>query len=290
LAFKKSAPNSGFFRHIQNLNSWNPHHFRPFVMAKQKVGYVKDFMCQALAQWPDYFLVSEEKLEFRANVNGIEGCSQVLDEVVHQLVEQGVIANYLGESYPVTGNSREQGLAGLDRGAAAYFGIKAYGQHLNGYVVGDDGVKLWVARRAADRIHFPGKLDNIVAGGLPQNISLENNLLKECQEEANILADMVQRAKATGAISYCCETEVGLKPDTLYCYDLELPESFVPVNTDGEVSEFQLLNFESVLELVRDTDDFKPNCNLVILDFLIRHGAIRPEEPEYVELVSGLSS
>lgn len=279
---------NSFLRHIQNLNTWNPDHFRRFFISGQRVGYLKNFMCQALAQWPDYFSISEDKVEFIADVNSVETRSQILDEVVRQLVEQGVIANYMGEVYAVTGNSRDQMLAVLDRGSAAYFGIKAYGQHLNGYVITDDGIKLWIARRAADRIHFPDRLDNIVAGGLPQNISLQSNLLKECREEANIPAELLKRARATGAITYCCETEVGLKPDTLYCYDLELPQSFAPQNTDGEVAEFQLLDLEAVIKRVRDTDDFKPNCNLVFLDFFIRHGAIRPEEANYLELIAGL--
>jgi hypothetical protein len=39
---------------------------------------------------------------------------------------------------------------------------------------------------------------------------------------------------------------------------------------------------------VRDTDDFKFNVPLVILDFLVRHGWLRPEDPDYVEIVAGL--
>ena len=43
-----------------------------------------------------------------------------------------------------------------------------------------------------------------------------------------------------------------------------------------------------VARLVRDTDEFKFNVNLVIIDFLIRHGVIPPEDPEYLDLVKGL--
>lgn len=40
---------------------------------------------------------------------------------------------------------------------------------------------------------------------------------------------------------------------------------------------------------MRDTDDFKFNVNLVIIDFLIRHGLLRPDdEPDYVAIVHGL--
>ena len=45
-----------------------------------------------------------------------------------------------------------------------------------------------------------------------------------------------------------------------------------------------------VAALVRDTTDFKPNCNLVVLDFLVRHGVVGPDHPEYLEIVGGLRS
>ena len=46
---------------------------------------------------------------------------------------------------------------------------------------------------------------------------------------------------------------------------------------------------EKVLETVLETEDFKLNCNLVILDWLVRHGYITPETcPEYLQLVKGL--
>lgn len=39
------------------------------------------------------------------------------------------------------------------------------------------------------------------------------------------------------------------------------------------------------------TDDFKPNCALVVLDFLIRNGFVSPDnEPHYVDFVCGLHS
>ena len=49
----------------------------------------------------------------------------------------------------------------------------------------------------------------------------------------------------------------------LYCYDLEVPVDFEPRCVDGETQEFYLWPVERVLETVRDTSDFKLNCNLV---------------------------
>ena len=170
------------------------------------------------------------------------------------------------------------------------FGVRAYGVHLNGIVRDGDGLKMWVGRRSLDKFTAPGKLDQLVAGGQPAGISLRDNLIKESAEEANIPKSLAAKATPVGAISYCSEREKGLRRDVLFVYDLDLPADFVPENTDGEISEFYLWPIDRVLETVRDTDEFKFNCALVVIDFLIRNGYVDPEAPEYVDLVLGLRS
>jgi 8-oxo-dGTP pyrophosphatase MutT (NUDIX family) len=128
----------------------------------------------------------------------------------------------------------------------------------------------------------------MVAGGLPWHTSLHDNLLKECAEEAGMRAELAATAVAVGTVSYLAESAYGIKPDTLYCYDIELPDNFVPVCSDGEVESFELMHIDRVREIVHDTEEFKPNCNLVIIDFMIRHGVLDPDQEQYAELVSRL--
>ncbi|MDJ0807454.1 MAG: DUF4743 domain-containing protein [Gammaproteobacteria bacterium] len=279
---------TGYLRHIRTCNQWNPDNFRDFRVDGQRVGRLKQPVCEALAQWPEYFESDKAAVHLSPALHGFAARTEALAKVTGHLVEQGVISHRHGEAYPVTSSCREQAYATIDRTAAPYFGLRAYGQHMNGFVRTAEGLKLWIARRTADRRNFPDKLDNMVAGGLPQDLSLQENLLKECMEEASIPAELARQAKPVGALTYCKETQVGLKPDTLYCYDLELPADFVPLNTDGEVAEFQLLAVEEVAGIVRDTDEFKLNCNLVIIDFLVRHSYLRAEAPDYLEITQGL--
>ena len=70
------------------------------------------------------------------------------------------------------------------------------------------------------------------------------------------------------------ERPEGLRRDLLHCYDLELPESFVPSAADGEVECFSLWPIARVLAVVRDTDDFKFNVNLVLIDLFRRNGVV----------------
>jgi len=212
----------------------------------------------------------------------------VLDEVVQELVDDGTLPRLHGERYPVTATTRERAVCTIARAAAPWFGVRAFGQHLNGFVRRHDGLWLWVARRSRGKWNFPGRLDQLVAGGLPYQLTLAENLVKECAEEAGLEAALVMQARPVGTISYCQESHQGLKPDVIYCYDLELPEAFRPRAVDGEVEAFELWPLQQVTAVLRDGDEFKPNCALVAIDFLVRHGWLDPGEPDYLELVNGL--
>ncbi|HEB97301.1 MAG TPA: DUF4743 domain-containing protein [Sedimenticola thiotaurini] len=275
--------------YIDACNRWNPGNFLPLTIDGRRVGLVRPSFAGVLAGWEELFRLQEDVLQLRLPpAPTLEQRSRPLRPVLQSLVEQGVLSHLHGEQYPVTPGGPGDGLALIDRAAAAPFGIRAFGQHLNGYVRTDDGLMLWVAKRSADRIHFPGKLDNMVAGGLPWGLTLEQNLAKECREEAGMEAELAARAQPVGALTYVAETDRGLKPDTLYCYDLELPADFRPRCTDGEVEWFELWPVERVLQTLLAGEAFKLNCNLVIIDFLIRHGVIRPDHEEYLDLIPGL--
>lgn len=62
----------------------------------------------------------------------------------------------------------------------------------------------------------------------PHGLSPHENVIKECGEEASIPRELAQRAVPAGAVSYSSEQAEGLKRDVLFCYDLELPQDFVP--------------------------------------------------------------
>ncbi len=147
---------------------------------------------------------------------------------------------------------------------------------------------MWVAKRAASKQTAPGKLDHLVAGGQPFGLEVGENMLKEAGEEAGIPAELAERAVSVGAISFRCERPEGLIDEVEFCYDLELPADFAPVNTDGEVESFSLWPIERVLARIRETEDFKFNVDLVIIDFAIRRGLIAPDDPDYQEIREGL--
>jgi hypothetical protein len=277
-----------FLDHIHACNDWDPADFVPWFLDGERLGLLRQGFAGELRRWPGQFSVTPQAVHWHPRAPDFAGRSEALGEVVAALVGEGVIDPLLGEYYPVTAGNRQQARLRIDRACAPYFGVRAFGQHLNGLVRRRDGVHVWIGRRAASRRIYPLHLDNLVAGGLPWGIALRENLRKECREEAGMDTELADRAVPVGALTYCRASRRGLKPDVMYCYDLELPEGFRPRCTDGEVEAFYLWPVEQVLERVRDTTDFKLNCNLVITDFLVRHGFLDQGSPDYLDIVQGL--
>jgi len=277
-----------FLDRIHDCNRANLRRFRPFIVVGAQVGYVRTDIAARLKYFRDTFDVTREAVILNPALNDFAGRSAAMAPVVAALAEDEAITRPRGELYPVATHFTAEPLLALERAAVPAFGVRAYGVHLNGFVRRKGGIEMWIGFRAKDKPTFPGMLDNLVAGGQPIGITLQDNLIKECAEEAAIPRELAILAAPVGAITYRAESPEGLKPDVQFCYDLELPADFVPENTDGEIERFELWPIEQVMERVAETTEFKFNCNLVIIDFLVRHGLIPPDDPDYLEIVRGL--
>ena len=120
-------------------------------------------------------------------------------------VADGTVSELRGEDYPVLTSWGQPPLLKIDRAAVAHFGIRSFGLHVNGFVRWADGLHLWIGKRATDRKIAPGKLDNLVAGGQPIGLTLDENLVKEAHEEAGLSAEAVRQAVPVGVVSYLME-------------------------------------------------------------------------------------
>jgi 8-oxo-dGTP pyrophosphatase MutT (NUDIX family) len=261
-----------------------------FFVDNHEVGYATPDFVRTLQDFPHLFDISAESFTLAESLHGFDARSKAFDHALRHLAKQGAIKGWRDELYPVRPTFSGPAFFTMERAAVPLFGIRACGVHMNGFVRDTDGLKMWIGRRSQDRAVAPGKLDQIVAGGQPAGLSIKANLIKEAQEEAGIPADLLDKAKPVGGLSYCLERPEGLRRDFLFLYDLELPGDFHPVNQDGELAEFYLWPIERVIEAVRDSDDFKFNCALVVIDFLIRHGFIEADHPDYPAIVTGLKT
>jgi 8-oxo-dGTP pyrophosphatase MutT (NUDIX family) len=260
----------------------------PFEVAGVRYGRVAPAFAETLLARKGAFVRTARGIALRPDLTTPATRTAAVEADLRALAERGDITGWHGEHYPVVTAWGEPEAFRVERAAAARLGVKAFGVHLNGWVRGAGEPRLWVAKRSGNRAHAPGKLDHLVAGGQPAGLTLEENLVKECAEEAGLPADLARRAVPAGTFAYLGSLPEGLRDDTLFTYDLELPADLRPRNVDGEVESFHLWPASEVRERVRTTDDFKWNVGPCVIGFLLRQGVIRPEDPEFEDLVREL--
>ncbi|KAH7328895.1 hypothetical protein B0I35DRAFT_404190 [Stachybotrys elegans] len=244
----------------------------------------------------------------RRNPNGDlrEACARAFEAMCTQLEDTfDGFSQWLktGDDYhPI------RGLQGPLRGLAlpsplrGILGIVTTGVHLNMYTIrkvrGEDKPYIWVSRRSASKQTYAGKLDQVVAGGMEpvDQLDPKKTLRREAMEEARLTIDIAARAvsqdgvmvgaiEAHSWISFydlkdsSAGTEEGhLEPGIRYVFDLRVGPDFIPVPNDKDAIERFVA--KPVDEVKRDLKNamWKPNCGLVMLDFLLRRGQITPDE------------
>jgi 8-oxo-dGTP pyrophosphatase MutT (NUDIX family) len=234
-----------------------------FFLGERHVGYVLPAFAQTLAGVSGAIAVQDGRVVLAGDATGR------LNEIAR---DAGILSR--GEDFAVREAAEGDVLAILDRGGLPNFGVIGVGVHLNGLVERPDGWHLWVGKRAADKKLDPGKLDHLVAGGIPAGLTPWETLIKEAGEEAALPATLAAQARPVGRFGYAMERAEGLRRDVVFAYDLVLPEDFVPAPADGEVEHFELWTLERVFQEVSTTDNFKFNVNLVLIDLFIRFGLV----------------
>jgi 8-oxo-dGTP pyrophosphatase MutT (NUDIX family) len=231
--------------------TFRPERFVPLSLGGKRIGWVRPELAARLPAWPRVFDCHSKEISLLDPT--------ALPPVVEQLAKEGFIPGWRNERYRIAD------LFDIERAAARPFGLTTQAVHLNGIV----GERMWLARRSATKPIDPGMLDNLVGGGVTAGLTQLQVLVKEAWEEAGISAALAQKATPGGTMSMLREVPEGVQSEIISIYDLELPEDFQPRNQDGEVSEFQLLAFESVK---RETLAYE--AGLVARDYFNRRAAL----------------
>ncbi len=276
-----------FYQWIEECNQFDLQQFIPFIVEAKVIGYIHK---NKLDWFRDYseLKIKANQLFFSDQVIDFNQRTEAINAIASDLYKKNRITSWVGEQYDVAAYHGDEVLFTIERAAATLFGIQKYGVHVNAYTIKDGNYFIWVAKRAIDKPTWPGKLDHLVAGGHASGLAINTTLVKECEEEAGMPRALAEKAISVSLINYNQQISEKLSRDVLFNYDIKLPNDFVPQNTDGEVDEFFLWPIEKVLLTVNSSREFKTNCNLVIIDFAIRHGFIQPDDPMYLQIVNGL--
>jgi len=277
-----------YLRHIERYNRVDWRRFRPLKAGAAVVGRIRDDFLPTLARFPDVFRIADGAVVLDPALDDFAARTAAVDRVCDVLVEEGSLDPRHGERYGAFDVPGGTCFFAMDRRHVIRFGVLSAGVHVNGVVGHGAERRMWIARRSRTKATYPGQLDNLVAGGKAHDEAVESVMIRECGEEAGIPGPLAATAVPVSAITYAMETATGIRYDVVWSYDLVLPDDFVPRPEDGEVEDFMLLPIAEVARLVRETDGFKFNCNLVVIDYLIRSGFIRPDDPDHWRLSTGL--
>ncbi|XP_048742310.2 uncharacterized protein LOC125655831 [Ostrea edulis] len=264
----------------------------PFYVGNGQVGILRPHVVLLLQEHPEIFSVSNTAVHLNNKYATCEERTKVMKEFLESVREAGklneALKGWRNEFYSIRHSMSEPVLFKMERSACSPFGVVTYGCHINGYTYKNGEMMMWVAKRSSTKQTYPNLLDQFVAGGLTSGLGFRECAEKECQEEASVPEIHLRNLKSTGTVSFVHEDERGVQPEVEFIFDLKLPEDFVPVNADGEVQEFKLYPVSELPGMIVQAS-FKPNSAAIVLDFLIRHNIINPDnEPSYCYLVEML--
>lgn len=257
-------------------------HRRPRVDAwldGRRVGSVAEDDLPALARWPDRFSCDARGVHLNLAPPQRDAA---LAEVHAVLRDEGRILAWRNEPFGLLDPISGAVLATIERAACRFWGTLTRGAHATGYVAdpSDPAARpthLWIARRAATKATDPGRLDNLVGGGVPAGQDPHQTLLREGWEEAGLTEARMRLARPGRIIAIDTDVREGRMVEHIHAYDLDLPPGLRPINQDGEVGEIRLMPVAEVVDRAA-AGEFTTDAALVTLDFLLRHDLLPAEE------------
>jgi ADP-ribose pyrophosphatase YjhB (NUDIX family) len=256
----------------------------PFYAKEHAVGWLRPSFADLLRRWPHVFEVGDAFVTLRARPDTVAGRTAALSEVTRELAKDGTIRGWRDEPVSVAAHYAAPELFRMERAASRHFGIMAYGAHLNGFSRVGGLTHAWISRRSPDKPVDPHKLDNLVGGRIAAGLTVDETLRKEAWEEAGIPPALLAGLNCAGAVRVEYSVPEGLHREILFVHDLWLPDGFKPVNQDGEVAEIRSTPLEDVVQDIL-AGEFTLDAGAVMIDGLLRLGAVPPEDPQYLDLL-----
>ena len=273
-------------RKFQDLNNfiYNENYYK-LIFGKTHIGYVHSKIAKhIILNVKDVYLL--EKNIYLENTSEIK-VKKIILKITETLSKKKNFFIPSNELFSCRNTIEGKEFFKLDRKLVEYLGIRGYGVHLIAYIKKKNSYKLWVPKRNKNKLVSPSKFDNSVAGGVRAGEGIFNALEREAYEEAGLKKKQLNNVKLVGTLNYNWKNSpYTLRRDTLYLFDLEVDDKFIPQCLDGEVENFELMEWKKVLKIMQNTNLIKNNCNLVFFNFMVRHGLINKKlEKNYEEIL-----
>ena len=248
-----------------------PPDVRRWCLGDLPLGWLAAGHEEALAcELPDTVLSGAQRIWQAAQWTAAQR-SRALQASAERLHAQGLIRGWRNEQYSYWGDAGGQPHPDLpehfrlERAAFRFFGLHSHAVHINGFT--PDG-RMWCGRRALSKATDPGRLDNLAAGGLPAGETVLDCALRELYEEAGLPESLSRQVRAAGHITTARMEAEGWHEETLLVFNLLLPQGVLPHNTDGEVSGFECLSLDEVMQRIAERD-FSEDAACVVAQGLL---------------------
>ncbi|MBM3114623.1 NUDIX hydrolase [Jeongeupia naejangsanensis] len=238
-----------------------------FHVLGEAVGWLEPETCAFLQALSPRFAGRGPQLHLDATADEVE---PLLGRTALAMRDAGLIRGWRNERYTCFAPDAqglpdlERPLFTLERAAFRRFGLTSRAVHANGYT---SDRQLWIGRRSPRKTIDPNRLDNLSAGGIASGETPEHCVVRELWEEAGVPAEIAASAVYASSMRCTRNEPDGTHDEVLHCYDLLLPDHFVPRNTDGEVADFIRLSADAVLARL---DEFTVDAAMATSDFLHR--------------------
>jgi len=161
-------------------------------------------------------------------------------------------------------DAQGQRIASVERGVCRPLGIATSAVHLVGCT--SDG-RFWVQQRSLDKANEPGLWDTLMGGMVSAQDSIESALARETWEEAGLRVDAMTELRRGGEVLLRKPSsdgaDAGYVVERVDWYRCTVPDGVQPINQDGEVAQFALLEVPDLIERLQ-RDEFTTEAALIL--------------------------
>ena len=199
-----------------------------------------------------------------------EAARSALNALLKSWHEAGVFSRWRGEELDVLDPETFAPLFPLEREGRVLLGLTMTGALLNGAVIGDGALHLWIAQRAKNKSIAPLQWDCLANGAVGTGETAREALAREAWEEAGVPENLLEHAVSAAQFTITHHDGEYVFYERAHCFDVTLPASFAPFNHDGEVERFELATI-SRLHAMLEEGAFTLDASLAIKNWLGRN-------------------
>jgi len=189
---------------------------------------------------------------------------QALADALRDLGAGRVRQHWRNEQLAVC-DAQGQRIASVERGVVRPLGMDTRAVHLVG--CSSDG-RFWVQQRSLDKANEPGLWDTLMGGMVAAQDSLESALARETWEEAGLPMDALTELRRGGEVVLRKPSsdgaDAGYVVEWVDWYRCTVPDGVQPLNQDGEVLQFALLEVPDLIKRLQ-RDEFTTEAALILL-------------------------